>query len=151
MDAYQQAVEYLTANPTQIHRAWDMGNCPLNPPPGSVLFKAAGQGTWLGINAGDLYCGCLTQVRAGKHRAFTHKLTRAILADERIPLHGREITVDHLPIFAGWQRRIDQVLGRTPPDLRSDMPLPTGDIPIPEIMEEPACRTTLPSESFAAT
>jgi hypothetical protein len=144
MDAYQQAVEYLTANPTEIHCAWYMGNNTLAPP-GSVLFKATGHGIYLDR------CGCLTQVKAGQFPAYTPRLTRAILADDRIPLHGRAITVDHLPIFAGWQRRLDQVLGRTPPDLRSDMPLPTGDIPIPEIMEEPACRTTLPSESFAAS
>lgn len=66
-----------------------------------------------------------------KWHASDESLTQLIRLDRRIPDLER-VTVDHLPIFAGWQRRIDQVLGRTPPPLDPRLPAPTGDIEIPE-------------------
>jgi hypothetical protein len=72
------------------------------------------------VSDSDVYC-----------HAATPELTFAIGNDERLPPDIDKVTVDHLPIFAGWQRRIDQVLGRTPPAMDPRIPLPTGDIEIP--------------------
>lgn len=62
-------------------------------------------------------CGCLTQIRDGgvaynRHVAFRYDgmdfdLTEEIQEDERIPVHPREITLESLPVFAEWQRRLD--------------------------------------------
>jgi len=54
-------------------------------------------------------------IRGGEYCAWTAELTALIRADNRLPGCGdfSEITVDHLPIFAGWQRRIDLALNRT--------------------------------------
>ena len=56
--------------------------------------------------------GCLTMVRSGLYHAETPELTAAIRADTRIPSDLRGITVDDLPIFADWQRRLDEELQR---------------------------------------
>ena len=82
-----------------------------------------------------MFCGCLTQVRLRAHDACTKELTNAIVGDVRIPKGDDEITPDHLPIFAGWQRRIDVLLNRTPPAMDPRIPLPTGDIEIPEAVD----------------
>jgi hypothetical protein len=127
MDAYQQAVEYLTENPDKIAEAW------MNPrgSMGGALFLYANiSGKFDGT-----YCGCLTMIRQeGSNRiAATGRLTDAIKGDSRLPWVPNKITPDHLPIFAGWQRRIDQELGRTPPPLDPRLPAPKGDIEIPAI------------------
>ena len=58
-------------------------------------------------------CGCLTQVRRyGDRPAATPKLTAEIKADERIPLDWSLITPNDLPVFAEWQRRLDEELNR---------------------------------------
>jgi hypothetical protein len=125
MDAYQQAVEHLTANPEEIYPAWNHGGRPTEQP-GGVLFRPVG-------THGN--CGCLTQVRTCQYgsEAQTPGLTMGIRADKRIPTRAIDITPDHLPIFAGWQRRIDQILGRTPPAMDLRIPMPTGDIEIPPV------------------
>jgi hypothetical protein len=125
MDAYQQAVEYLTANPGEIYEAWEGHRRAI----GGCLFMAASQsGSITGTG-----CGCLMMIRSSIicSRAATPELTVAIQNDRRIPGNPREMTVDDLPVFAGWQRRIDQILGRTPPAMDPRIPLPTGDIEIP--------------------
>jgi len=60
-------------------------------------------------------CGCLTQVKAGVHAAYTEKLTEQIRADYRIPHSWRYVTRKNLYVFAVWQRRIDKILGRVYP------------------------------------
>src|SRR5512146_502339 len=106
MDAYDEMVAYLTERPGEIVTAWrvwlEHPCAPLFEPvvhPESPFERAKN-------------CGCLTEIRSGL-RAQTDDLTAAIRADIRIPLSPKEITPDHLPIFAGWQRRIDAALGRT--------------------------------------
>jgi hypothetical protein len=62
-------------------------------------------------------CGCLTQVRmsgiesAAYERPEIRDLCLAIAADPRIPAYFEDITVDHLPVFVEWQRRLDAELG----------------------------------------
>jgi hypothetical protein len=86
---------------------------------------------------------------ARTYQAPTEELNAAIVADGRIPLTGEDITIDHLPIFAGWQRRIDQVLNRTPRALDPRLPAPKGDIEIPAIelgvSVGTLCASTLPA------
>lgn len=59
-------------------------------------------------------CGCLTQVRARHALAATPELTAAIRADRRLPRDPGKITLEHLPVFAEWQRKLDAELGRRP-------------------------------------
>ncbi len=129
-DKYDKAVEHLTENPENIGSAW------LNPAgegQGGCLFTVVAP---LDVKADPWpkrpdgrKCGCLTTIRnAGKvpyidgggspHKmpalAWTDDLTERIQADERLPKLPTEITVQHLPIFAEWQRRIDKELNREP-------------------------------------
>jgi ribosomal protein L31 len=137
MDRYQQAVEYLTANPDYIGLAW-AGPSAVE---GGCLFRFASKsGKGSGLPIQDT-CGCLTMIRSchqEKCESATPELTALIRADERIPKKSIDITPDHLPIFAGWQRRLDQELGRTPLPLDPRLPAPTGDIEIPTIEMEAA-------------
>jgi len=106
-DKYDEAIAYLTDNPDQIQKAW---NDPLYEK-GGCLFLNAGKDIIPHFTP-RLGCGCLTQIRSGFYEAETEDLTREIRNDIRIPKHGKDITVDHLPVFAGWRRRIDKELGR---------------------------------------
>lgn len=130
MDRYQQDVEYLTKNPRHIYSAWASGGedyC--HPTPGSSLFRFA----YNRRHRNEVHGvpGCLTMLRngMGDRVAQTEELTRAIASDTRLPKLVREITIDHLPIFAGWQRRIDQETGRQAPPLHPLLPTP-----IPELL-----------------
>ena len=62
-------------------------------------------------------CGCLTQIRKNHcnspAEAATLKLTAEIRADERLPDDPLNIEPHHLPVFAEWQRRLDEELCRT--------------------------------------
>ncbi len=52
--------------------------------------------------------GCLTIIKGNKdYEAYTHELTKAIHADDRIPKNFADIMVEDLPVFAEWQRKID--------------------------------------------
>lgn len=115
MDAYDHMVAWLTDNPEQIQTAWirtATHRC-------GALFKYAVPNQDKATRRPDgVDCGCLTMIRnpsSSFGNAWTDALTIAIRADERLPRRSDDITTDHLPIFAGWQRRIDSVLNRTPP------------------------------------
>lgn len=98
-DKYDEAVEYLTQNPTKILDAWHHPHSQT----GGCLFVHAGR---------RFICGCLTQIRKGIYDAETPALTAAIRADGRIPVDVAEITVASLPVFTEWQRRLDKELNR---------------------------------------
>jgi len=62
---------------------------------------------------GGVYCGCLTQVKAGRDRAQTEEVTQMIRGDERIPKNYQHIThPDQLAVFVEWQRKLDALWGR---------------------------------------
>lgn len=104
-DKYDEAVEYLTENPKAIWHSW---GTPTSHPSGCLFQYVTPTG-----DDGETYCGCLTLIRGSSNfKACTPELTEAIRADKRIPEKGDEITVEHLPIFAEWQRRIDKELNR---------------------------------------
>lgn len=102
-DIYDEAVEYLTKHPEKIEEAWNYTDARV----GGILFEYTGPG-----------CGCLTQVKTGSElfKGPTPELEEAIRADPRIPLGVDSITVESLPVFAEWRRRLDKELGRRPPD-----------------------------------
>ncbi len=109
VDKYDKEVAYLTGNPGKIPDAWSSPD--INR--GGLLFQ------WCTLSGGEEEhpdsfetCGCLTQVRGGGYSAWTDKLTEQIQNDVRIPLSESGITVDDLPVFAEWQRRLDKELGR---------------------------------------
>lgn len=108
-DAYDKMVEWLRERPEKISNQW------LNPftSEAGALFSFCTT-TRNDVIGNGVCCGCLTQVRNGQH-AETQRLTEAIRSDDRLPMHGTKITVDHLPVFAEWQRLIDAELSRTPP------------------------------------
>lgn len=101
MDKYDEAVRFLTENPGSIERSWSSPHRT----DGGCLFDYASLD-----RQGDRY-GCLTQIKRGSMEAWDPKLTEAIRADERIPLSPRDITIESLPAFAEWQRKIDQLIG----------------------------------------
>jgi hypothetical protein len=133
-DAYAQAVEYLTENPGKIWKAWIS---PIVSPGGCLFFFCGPHATGRAVPWSGFQCGCVTMVHDDDDRvAWTPELTAAIKSDARLPYgNGTDdhITVDHLPILAGWQRRMDVILGRTPPPLDPRLPAPKGDIEIPSI------------------
>ena len=102
-DKYDKAIEYLTDHPSEIERAW---NNPRNHEMG-CLFTYAQHPVF-----DRFMCGCLTQIREGGMGAQTKELTKAIRADRGIPFRAEDITVETLPVFAEWQRRLDKELGR---------------------------------------
>jgi hypothetical protein len=109
MDAYDQAVEYLTENPHMIYSAWNHAMSSFATK-GSCLFVACSKEF-------DERCGCLTMVRSMNAYAATPSLTKEIREDERIPFGARGINRTNLSVFAEWQRRLDKELVRTPPSL----------------------------------
>lgn len=115
-DKYDEAIAYLTKHPDAIQDAWQAGD--VHEEAGCLFVAVAPEHQLYGhsvpfTSGGD--CGCLTTIRCGDSRfalAWTKELTEAIRADERIPKDPDDITVEHLPIFAEWQRRIDKELNR---------------------------------------
>jgi hypothetical protein len=103
-DKYMLAARWLSENPERINDSWGVAGS-REETPGSPLFR----------QAGDRWCGCLTQIRGGWRgslgAAATPELTADILADERIPASERAITLDKLNVFVEWQRRLDAELG----------------------------------------
>lgn len=111
MDKYDIAIEELKKNPAEIVNAWDF---PKTHPAG-CLFKKIGEGWDMELRA---RCGCLTQIKANidyyaiNHDKVDEEITKQIMADERIPASVSDITIDHLPVFAEWQRKIDKLYNR---------------------------------------
>ena len=113
-DQYDEAVEYLTAHPEKINRAWLL----TDEEPGGCLFLFADEFS-SGTGNGRM-TGCLTMIRQGDCLAQTDDLTEAIRSDTRIPTsRGLDDMTEaeriaSLPVFAEWQRRIDAALDRAP-------------------------------------
>lgn len=117
-DKYDEAIEYLRnlRNPDDfsfaIFEAWN------NPQKekGGCLFSfvsPSGDLEKCPIDANNRFCGCLTQIRGSMQKfAYTKELTKAIRNDSRIPQCIEEVTLEHLEVFAEWQRKIDKELGR---------------------------------------
>ena len=94
-DKYDEAITYLTDRPDEILTAWTYGGAEQVNPYGCLL-RYTGSGS----------CGCLTQVRAGANGP-SPQIEMAIRSDNRIPMDPGDITPEHLPVFAEWQRKLD--------------------------------------------
>ncbi len=101
MDKYDEQIARLREKPEDIRKEWGYGG-------GIFGFATKTRQT---VNSDGNTCGCLTMVRDG-FNAETPELTEAIRADGRIPTNACEITIDDLPIFAEWQRKMDAMWGR---------------------------------------
>lgn len=102
-DKYDEAIEYLNEHPDEIKFAWDLEwNGKIHP--AACLFMYAGP---------DCSCGCLTQIRGSTcgYRAVTPELTNRIRNDERLPDKLSLVTLEHLPLFAEYQREVDKITG----------------------------------------
>ena len=126
MDIYDEAVEYLTRKIEErrsspdpscesfIEHVWNTAIS--DPEKGAILFQTVHmkRNSNSACDENGRYCGCLTQIKAGSV-AQTQELTDLIRLDPKIPNSGCKITVDLLPHFAEWNRKIDQMLGRKAP------------------------------------
>jgi hypothetical protein len=119
LDIYDRAIKAITKLPkkeqaVEIHKQWTSG---------SALFKFVGGTVEFieGTNGETLQSGCLTMIRncedgsyyqyvAIINEKFDKALTKEIKEDERIPKRSELITVEDLPVFAEWQRRIDTLI-----------------------------------------
>ncbi len=105
MDKYDEGIEFLQEHPTLIAWSWTRFD---------PLFQTcSSEGYKGGVHREDgKICGCLPQIREGGYVAELPSLTREIRADKRLPTKVEDITLEHLPVFAEWQRRLDRELGR---------------------------------------
>jgi hypothetical protein len=136
MNAYQQAVEWLTANPICIRVAWAnpyraRGGCLFDPCSHSKMYPRKEEH--------DLQksLGCLTQIRTESEIYVCEipELTAMISEDNRLPASSANIQAEHLPFLAQWQQFLDFLLDRDPPPLDDRLPPPVGNIEIPPISE----------------
>lgn len=126
IDCYDRAVAILTRHPELILFAWRSAPHAFPHEANRHTIKLAEYCHCLFNYAtssrtmGGCGSGCLTQIR--EHELFpyaeTPSLTKAIYRDMRLPSDWRDITVDTLPVFAGWQRRLDIALDRKPLPMR---------------------------------
>jgi len=122
-DKYDHAIDYLTDNPEDIHDAWS------DPSgwegKGGELFGFVGP-DWKSNSNPGLHerittgtCGCLQQIRQSfKHggdgtsgtMAMSHwpRLWQKIADDRSLPSDADDIGIEDLPVFAMWQREIDE-------------------------------------------
>lgn len=120
MDRYDKAIMYLQEHPYEIFEAWVN---PTNHEAGCLFAFVTSTGQNMRGRAPIGYIlGCLTRIRKvvcdpglpycdqPEYIAETPELTEAIRQDERIPKDERQIGLEHLPVFAEWQRRIDKEL-----------------------------------------
>jgi len=122
-DKYDHAIDYLTENPEDIHDAWS------NPSDyegkGGELFGFVGPDWKSNKNPGmherleTGTCGCLQQIRqafkAGSdgtsgNMEMSHwpRLWQKIADDRSLPSDADDIGIGDLPVFAMWQREIDE-------------------------------------------
>ena len=113
-DKYDEAIAYLTEHPEEIRSAWYSvhdGSTPHMRLAHCLFQHCTPSGNLQSI--GDCPVGCLTIVRSGSAPAWTNQLTESIMLDDRLPDNEIDICVEHLPVFAEWQRRLDKELNRT--------------------------------------
>lgn len=112
-DRYDRAIAYLTEHPDEIQDAWCVPtyHCNAELRQAHDLFLYATPSGNREERDG-LECGCLSLIRSEVGVAWTDALTEAIRADARIPIDERKVTVQDLPVFAEWQRKLDRELNR---------------------------------------
>jgi len=115
-DLYDSAIIFFTKNPDKILEVWDDPKSHWS----GALFTAV---TPSGEEEQNLFgddCGDICHIKSMEASAWTLELTNEIRKDARIPLLLEsnnflpKIDLTNLSVFAEWQRRIDEVLGRHP-------------------------------------
>jgi hypothetical protein len=114
-DKYDAAIAWFSTVPAdqvqyEIEQAWMLSE----PHPAGCLFQFCQKDGFNRAGAHEKQCGCLVMIRQTNsgYQAATLELTAAIKADSRIPTASWMIRLEHLPVFAEWQRRLDMELGR---------------------------------------
>jgi hypothetical protein len=103
MDRYDRAIAWLRDGREHLlEDAWGTDG----ESPGWALFAYASDSPDTPRDTEGNFCGCLTQVRQGEPAA-TPELTDAIRADKRLPMRAHELRMEHIDVFAEWQRRLD--------------------------------------------
>lgn len=130
MDAYDEAIKYLTDNPDPncIYDAWNSPQMTF----GGCLFGYTGNSNSYGtldrfvVTEGEARSvGCLTMAKNGHRfgpsiavdvvdREAALALEVVLKADGMLPSDPHRITSEHLPTFARYQREIDLLLRRAP-------------------------------------
>jgi len=105
-DKYDVSISYLRKHPTHIVSAWENWSTH----PAGCLFQIAEANP----EHSDLNVGCLTEIRRLTKLKICGRpdLTEEIKIDDRIPTKAIEVSVEHLHVFAEWQRRLDKELQR---------------------------------------
>jgi hypothetical protein len=116
MDIYDKAIAYLTSNPSQIIEVWDDPKSHYS----GVLFRCVTPSGYPEDSPDGFRCGELCAIRSFDSHAWTEELEEEINQDHRIPKLWAnndfipKLTVNHLAVFAEWQRKIDTILDRDP-------------------------------------
>lgn len=128
-DKYDDAMEYLFRHPEKIIDAW--GDPEGYRGRGGELFGFVGPVWHSNDNKYDIRgevkgsCGCLQQIRraykseeveymseledTSMSLSFWPRQWARIAMDRRIPAEEDDIKAEHLPVFAEWQRKIDDL------------------------------------------
>jgi hypothetical protein len=109
-DIYDEEIERLTKNPGNIESSW-IGCRPL-----FAYAQSDVSGDIEEDKENRISAGCLTMIKNAPFRygvilnGKLHKeLTEQIAQDSRLPNEGGHIGLKHLPVFAEWQRKLDQL------------------------------------------
>lgn len=128
-DKYDKGIAYLTENPEEIYEAWSDPDAWEGR--GGELFGFVGPNWRSNSNIYNVRgevngtCGCLQQIRLAyineeaqtmfdledKSMTLSHwpRQWARIAMDRRIPADASDIGVEDLPVFAEWQRKIDEL------------------------------------------
>jgi hypothetical protein len=114
-DKYDEAIEFLAANPGKIYSCW------MNPsgPHGSLFQWLTPDGD--SVTAPANRYGCLTQIKNGVgFEAWTPELTARIVADPNVPWSAYDLSMSTpdeirrgLAVFAEYQREADRTFRLT--------------------------------------
>jgi hypothetical protein len=120
MDSYDKAIEYLKNNPSQIIDVWDDPKSHFS----GVLFQSVTPDGMGQTNSYGEFCGDICEVHSNLASAWTDELAEELLEDFRIPEifashdYKPRISIELLPLFAEWQRKIDNALNRNPENFK---------------------------------
>lgn len=128
-DKYDKGIAFLTKFPEHIFDAW--GEPADWEGRGGELFGFVGPDWTSNSNRYDVRgevsgtCGCLQQIRLAYKQeeaqtmfdlndknmtlSYWPRQWAKIAMDRRIPADSSDISVEHLPVFAEWQRKIDEL------------------------------------------
>lgn len=120
MDAYSKAIDFFKAFPEKLIEVWDDPKSHWS----GILFQAVTPDGYSQDNDDGLFCGDLCEIRSLMANAWTINLQEEIVNDPRIPkLYASndyipKLSIEILEVFADWQRKIDEEIGRNPDDFQ---------------------------------